>query len=95
MDFKKIRSCQIKKSLPTGESVAICHLLYDGERKIRIKVVNDSEDIFEAIDSELSNNLSELDLIQEFENVCLNRFTCYNDFTIEELDANSEKISFY
>ncbi|MEY2702966.1 MAG: hypothetical protein RLY43_1604 [Bacteroidota bacterium] len=95
MDFKKIRSCQIKKSLPTGESVALCHLLYDGERKIRIKVVNDSEDVFEAIDSELSNNLSELDLIQEFENVCLNRFTCYNDFTIEELEANSEKNSFY
>jgi hypothetical protein len=69
--------------------------LYDGERKIRIKVVNDSEDVFEAIDSELSNNLSELDLIQEFENVCLNRFTCYNDFTIEELEANSEKNSFY
>jgi hypothetical protein len=64
--------------------------------KYVVIVLVDSDDLFVDFNLEIDNNELSNAAINYFENECLNRFTCYGDFTLEEVKEKSgEEISFY
>ncbi len=92
MESKFYRTCQVTK---WGDEYAICELHYK-TNKYNVVVLNDSEDLFVDFDLEIYNHELPQVVIKYFEDECINRFTCYGEFSIEQIKANSgEEISFY
>ena len=60
-----------------------------------IDVITDSEGLFEDLDIEFESNVGNDVAIKIFEEECINRFTCYNEFSIDEILEQGESILFY
>ena len=92
MTVKIHRTCEMKKY---GEAYLSCSLQYSNKKYVVI-VLKDLEDLFIDFNLEIDNNETPDIAVKYFENECLNRFTCYGDFSIEKVKENSgEEISFY
>jgi hypothetical protein len=92
MKGKLIRTCDVNKyDLP----YASCELRYL-KNKYRIVVLENGDDLFVDFEIDIENDLSPNLVIKHFENECINRLTCYGDFSLSEVKENSgEEISFY
>jgi hypothetical protein len=86
------RTCEVNK---WGENYSICELQYVNNKYVVI-ILEDSDNLFVDFNLEIDNNESSDIVIKYFEDECLNRFTCYGDFSLEEVKENSgEEILFY
>ncbi len=66
------------------------------KKKYVVIVLKDSEDLFVNFNFEIDNNELPDIAIKYFEDECINRFTCYGDFSFEEVKENSgEEILFH
>jgi len=92
MTDKIYRRCEIKKF---GEPYCSCSLEY-ANKNYAVVVLEDSEDIFIDFNLEVDNTTSPEIAIELFESECLNRFTCYGEFSLDYIKEDSgEEISFY
>ena len=92
MKTKIYRTCEVTKE---GFIYASCQLQYLNNKYVVI-VTENSDDLFVDFDLEINKNESPDIAIKYFEVLCLNRFTCDRQFTLEEVKENSgEEISFY
>jgi hypothetical protein len=92
MKTKTFRTCEVTKD---DSIYALCHLKYSNDKYIVI-VKENSDDLFIDFSLEINNNELPEIAIKFFEVECLDRFTCFRQFTLEEVKENSgEEISFY
>jgi hypothetical protein len=86
------RTCRVNK---WGETYSICELQYVNNKYVVI-VLEDTDDLLVDFNLEIDRNESSDIAIKHFEDECINRFTCYGDFSFKEVKENSgEEISFY
>lgn len=87
-----IRTCEVLKY---DIIYAKCQLRLE-KNQYQVIVIEDGGDLFVDFEMNISNDLSPNLVIKYFEDECLNRFTCYGDFSLSEVKENSgEEISFY
>jgi hypothetical protein len=92
MKAKIYRTCKVNK---LGLTYSICELRYVNNKYVVI-VLEDSSDLFVDLNLDIDDNESPDISIKYFEDECLNRFTCYGDFSLAEVKDNSdEEILFY
>lgn len=95
MRSKIVRICEVKCFVQSTCHISTCELQQDEFENYSIKVISDPNGIFEdfEIDIEKSNNLGES--IFYFEKECLNRFTCFGEFSLEFIKAeHGDEIKF-
>jgi hypothetical protein len=86
------RTCRVNK---WGETFSICELHYVNNKYVVI-VLEDTDDLFVDFNLEIGSNKSADIAIKYFEAECINRFTCYGDFSLIAVKENSgEEILFY
>lgn len=69
--------------------------LHHRNNKYLIITLQDSEGLFVDINQEIINYESPEISIKSFENICLKRFTCNGEISIEEIKDSGEEICFY
>ena len=89
-----IRICQITKSSMASINKSEIILYYDEVNGYWVDVITDSEGLFEDLDIEFESNVGNDVAIKIFEEECLNRFTCFNEFSIDEILEQGEIIEF-
>jgi hypothetical protein len=86
-----VRTCTIKKY---DDECSICEL-HRVKNNYNVKLIFDHDNLFVDFKLALNENEAPEIAIKIFEEECLNRFTCYGEFTIEEAKEHSgEVISF-
>ena len=90
MKSEVIRVCQVQ----SDSRFSICELHKNELNELFVKVIDDPEDLF--VDFEMETNIIDVKgAIQSFDRECLNRFTCYGEFTTEFLRTeHGEEIRF-
>ena len=93
MKAKVYRTCKVTK---WEFDYAICTLRIDKSNKFFVKVLLNTDDLFVDFDLEIDKNVEPDIAIKYFEEECMNRFTCFGQFSIEDIiDASGEEIVFY
>ena len=70
-------------------------VLYFNEFKdYKVSVILDDNELFEDFDFDFDSKIEKDIVIEFFEEECMNRFTCFNEFTLDEIQEQGERIEF-
>lgn len=95
MTNKKIRTCEVISHIQSTQYRSICELYSNQNKGYSVKVISDSISLFEEFTFQAEKTKNQLDVINQFEKECLNRFTCFGEFSLEFIKAeHGEEIIF-
>ncbi len=89
-----IRTCRIEKSVMSTNSISEIVLYFNEIKDYKVEVISDDEGHFEDFDFYFDSKFEKNKVIEFFEEECMNRFTCFNEFTLDEIQEQSERIEF-
>lgn len=92
MKSKIQRVCEVNH----GSYFSICELHHDELNNYFVNVKLDPENLFVDFNIENTKKMEKERVIKNFEEECLNRFTCYGEFTVDYIkEENQEVIRFF
>ena len=59
-----------------------------------LDVISDSEGLFEDMEIQFESDTKKVEAVKIFEEECMNVFTCFNEFSIDEILEQGERIEF-
>jgi hypothetical protein len=87
-----IRTCRIEKSLMSTKGISEIVLYFNEFKDYKVAVISDDNGLFEDFD--FDSKIEKDIVIEFFEEECMNRFTCFNEFTLDEIQEQGERIEF-
>lgn len=87
MHDKKIHTCEVISHIQSTQDKSICELYSNQNKGYFVKVISDSSSLFEEFEFQAEKTINQLDVINQFEKECLNRFTCFGEFSLEFIKA--------
>ncbi len=85
-----IRTCRIEKSLMSTKGISEIVLYFNEFKDYKVAVISDDNGLFEDFD--FDSKIEKDIVIEFFEEECMNRFTCFNEFTLDEIQEQGERI---
>lgn len=93
-DSSIIRICRITKSSMASLYSSEIILYLNNSNEYWLDVISDSEGMFEALEIEFKSNITKVEAVRIFEEECMNIFTCFNEFSLDEILEQGERIEF-
>jgi len=89
-----IRTCRIEKSVMSTKGISEIVLYFNEFKDYKVSVILDDNELFEDFDFDFDSKIEKDIVIEFFEEECMNRFTCFNEFTLDEIQEQGERIEF-
>jgi S-adenosylmethionine:tRNA-ribosyltransferase-isomerase (queuine synthetase) len=93
-DNNIIRICRITKSSMASHYSSEVVLYRNSSNEYWLDVISDSEGLFEDMEIQFESDTTKVEAVKIFEEECINLFTCFNEFSIDEILEQGERIEF-
>ena len=89
-----IRTCRITKSVMSITYTSEIVLYLNDSKNYAVSIISDTDGLFEDMKIDFESNIGKDEAISIFEDECMNSFTCFNEFSLDEVLEHGEKIEF-
>ena len=90
-----IRMCRITKSVMSTTYSSEIVLYLNDSKDYAVSIISDNDGLFEDMKIDFESNIGKDEAISIFEEECMNRITCFNEFSLVEIFEQGERIEFY
>jgi hypothetical protein len=90
-----IRTCRITKSVMSTTYSSQLVLYLNDSKEYAVSIISDTDGLFEDMEIDFESNIGKDEAIRIFENECMNIFTGFNEFSLDEVLEHGERIEFY